>query len=72
VLTNAEVLQHLSRLYENQSKWLFRPERVDWGEQIVLVTGGKLQTLTPGVPLMFDKVHLALGLSWQTLWLFEK
>jgi len=30
----------LSLLYKNQGSLLFRPERYDWGEQIVVITGG--------------------------------
>lgn len=33
----------LSLLYRNQGSLLFRPERFDWGEQIVVVTGGTWQ-----------------------------
>lgn len=33
-------IQWYSRLYRNQGSLLFRPPRFDWGEQIVIITGG--------------------------------
>lgn len=34
------LLKWYSRLYRNQGSLLFGPGSVDWGEQIVLITGG--------------------------------
>ena len=36
----AGFLRWYSRLYRNQGSLFFRPARFDWGEQIVVVTGG--------------------------------
>jgi len=33
-------LKFASRLWRNSGSWLYSPERIDWGEQIVLITGG--------------------------------
>ncbi len=37
-------LKWYSRLYRNQGNLLFGPGSVDWGEQIVLITGGARQS----------------------------
>lgn len=34
-----------SRLYRNQGNLLFGPGRFDWGEQIVVITGGTIFAL---------------------------
>ena len=34
------LFQWLSRLYRNGGSLLFAPPRLDWGEQVVVVTGG--------------------------------
>ncbi|QRV76747.1 short chain dehydrogenase [Ceratobasidium sp. AG-Ba] len=33
-------LKFASRLWRNGGSWLYSPERIDWGEQIVMITGG--------------------------------
>jgi hypothetical protein len=38
------LLKWYSRLYRNQGNLLFGPGSVDWGEQIVLITGGASQS----------------------------
>ena len=35
------VLKFASRLWRNSGSWLYSPQRLDWGEQVVLITGGK-------------------------------
>lgn len=37
----AAALQHVDRIYSNGSSWLFASPKLDWGQQIVLITGGK-------------------------------
>jgi len=62
-------LKWYSRLYRNQGNLLFGPGSVDWGEQIVLITGGarqsrfSLRTFEPST-----QVLLGLGSYSQTLW----
>lgn len=34
-------LKFASRLWRNSGSWLYSPQRLDWGEQIVVITGGK-------------------------------
>lgn len=34
-------LKFASRLWRNSGSWLYSPQRLDWGEQVVLITGGK-------------------------------
>ncbi|ORX36408.1 hypothetical protein BD324DRAFT_656836 [Kockovaella imperatae] len=33
-------LLHIDRLYSNQWSWLFSPSKLNWGDQVVLITGG--------------------------------
>lgn len=40
VVSSFWFLKWYSRLYRNQGSLLFRPGRFDWGEQIILITGG--------------------------------
>ncbi|ORY29556.1 hypothetical protein BCR39DRAFT_574881 [Naematelia encephala] len=35
-----DALNHLDRIYTNQGSFLFAPPKLDWEEQIVLITGG--------------------------------
>lgn len=36
------VMKHIDRIYASQGSWLFAPPKLDWEEQIVLITGGEL------------------------------
>lgn len=47
VLPLTGFLKWYSRLYRNQGSLLFGPGRFDWGEQVVVITGG---TCTFDVP----------------------
>ncbi|CAE7090834.1 unnamed protein product [Rhizoctonia solani] len=40
VITAFWFLKFASRLWRNGGSWLYSPERIDWGEQTVLITGG--------------------------------
>lgn len=53
----AGFLRWYSRLYRNQGSLLFGPGRFDWGEQIVLVTGGKymIQPLSTPAKLLYRR-----------------
>ncbi|GFZ42843.1 hypothetical protein JCM24511_00561 [Saitozyma sp. JCM 24511] len=33
-------LRHADRVYANQASWILAPPKLDWGDQIVLITGG--------------------------------
>jgi all-trans-retinol dehydrogenase (NAD+) len=35
-------LQHIDRVYASGGNWLLAPPKLNWGEQIVLITGGEL------------------------------
>lgn len=34
-------LRHADRVYANQASWILAPPKLDWGDQIVLITGGE-------------------------------
>jgi len=63
-------LKWYSRLYRNQGNLLFGPGPLDWGEQIVLITGGKHQSeVTPCI--LFEpsaQGRLELGNCSQIPW----
>ena len=47
---SAGFLKWYSRLYRNQGSLLFGPGRFDWGDQIIVVTGG-----TCPIVVLYDK-----------------
>jgi hypothetical protein len=38
------LFKHIDRVYAGQGTWLLSPPKLDWEDQIVLITGGKLQS----------------------------
>ncbi|WWD16779.1 hypothetical protein CI109_101211 [Kwoniella shandongensis] len=40
LLTFISLWNHVDRLYANQSRWFLNPPKLNWEEQIVLITGG--------------------------------
>jgi hypothetical protein len=56
----------LSKLYQNQGSLIFSPPRFDWGEQIVLITGGKATAYPVSAESYPLKVPLELESYWPT------
>ena len=41
-MKDIDALLHVDRIYANQASWLFAPPKLNWGDQVVLITGGQL------------------------------